>query len=261
MYFRPAILALFAVFIFTAGTGCQKSESPAPVAAPPTPLSPDAVVRVHWLGRKRLDLEASAYYFSRVWSLPETARLRAQTFDRLATNSWRLLPGQAAVQIPAALLRPLLDDLAQEECYLEVRAPTNSQSSQCCFAIHVNAGRAGLWETNVAVAAELLAGGVAVADPAGHGWSLQRTGASNHITLTRVGEWTVVGIGPEKNPLWDEVTARILRDQIPFVSSGTNLWLEASLDLPRLADCLSTPDSQLFGATKQSENGATLKPP
>lgn len=237
--------ALLTAFVIAFGLGCRKSEPPPP---PPSvvAVSPDTVARVHWLGKRRLDLEADAYYLSRVWSLPETARLQAQTFDRFSTGAWRFLLGEAAAaQIPPAMLRPLFDDLAQEEVYLEVRVPTNSQPAQACLAIHVPARRAGIWETNLAIAAELLAGSLAVAEPARHGWTIQRTNAPNRIALTRVGEWTVVGVGPEKNPLFAEITARILRDSAPLPASPTNFWLEADFDLPRLAACFPTLNPQL----------------
>jgi len=242
MYFRPALPALFAVFILVSGSGCQKSESPA-AAAPPTVQSPDTIAWAHWVGKRRLDMEADSYYFSRVWSLPETARLQSQTFDRLAIGSWRLLLGEKA-QIPGAVLRPLFDDLAQEECYFEIRAASNSPAN-FLLAVHVNAHRAGLWETNLAIAASLVTGQGPTPNPAIHGWTLQQTNAPTHIFLSRVGDWTLVAAGPGQNSLSDEIAARIRRDGVPFVSSGTNLWLETSLDLPRLAACFPALNSQL----------------
>jgi hypothetical protein len=246
MYFRPAMLTLFTVFLIASGSGCRKSESPAP-PAPPTVLSPDTVASVHWVGKRRLDLDADAYYLSRVWSLPETARLQSQTFDKLATGSWRVLMGDAAAaRIPAIVLRPLLEDLAFDESYLEVRAATNSQlstlNSQPSFvlAIHVNAQHAGIWETNAAIALQLLTGSPAIADHAVHGWMLQRTNAPERISLTRVGDWTVLSAGPQNNALADDLAARIRRDGLPFVSASTNnLWLEADLAPSRLVSSLS----------------------
>jgi len=69
--------------------------------------------------------------------------------------------------------------------------------------------------TNLAIASELLR------QPRGRRarqawWTIQRTNAPNTISLTRIGEWTVVGVGPEKNPLFAEITARILRDAAPL---------------------------------------------
>ena len=79
MFFRPAIFALFTLFIFASGMGCKKSESAAH-AAPPTVLSQDTIASVHWVGKGQLDLKADACFFSRIWSLPETERLRRKSF-------------------------------------------------------------------------------------------------------------------------------------------------------------------------------------
>jgi len=234
MNFRPAMLALSATLILASGYGCQKFKSSASVAAPTVP-SLDTIVRMHWLGKRQLDLEATAFYFGRVWALPETARLQSQTFDRLATNSWRLLLGEAAaLQIPCTLLPTFFDDLAQEESYLEIRAATSSEPS-FVFAIRLNGAQNDQWLTNLPVILEPLTGDRAVNNAVDHTWSLKTTNIFNLIQFTRVGDWTVVSAGPPQNSLAGEIAARIRRDGVPFISAATNnLWLEASLDLPRL---------------------------
>src|ERR1700690_1014814 len=119
MHLGKIFPALLTACVLASSPGCRKSEPP----PPPSVLteSPDAVARVHWLGKDQLDLRANPYYLSRGGALPETTRLQAQTFDRLSTGAWRLLLGDAAAaQIPKAVLRPLLDDLALDEVCLEV---------------------------------------------------------------------------------------------------------------------------------------------
>lgn len=234
MYFRPAIFALFAALLFACGTGCQKNGASSQKLTP-TVLSPDTLASVHWVGKRRLDLEADAYYVSRVWSLPETVRLQSQTFDRFSVGVWRLLLGdQAGTRIPAAVLRPLLDELTERESYLEIRAATGAPPA-FVLATQVSARYAGVWETNLAIAAELLTGAAATADSANHGWTIQCTNLPDQITLTHVGDWTVLSVGPTNHSLADDIAARIRCDGTPFVSAGTNLWLEASLNFQHLA--------------------------
>jgi hypothetical protein len=241
MYFRPASLVLFAMFLFVSGIGCQKIKSPAP--STPTISSPDAIVRIHWQGRLKLELNANAYYFSRVWSLPETLRLQSQTFERLsAVLGNNFFGGKTSPQISNAILHPLLDDLAFEESYLEIRAATNSSTS-AVLAIHVRADRAGIWETNSAIAAQMLTGISPVPNPATHGWTIQRT--NDQILLARVSDWTVIAFGPAQNSLLAEITARIQCDQFPFIPMDKSLWLEASLDLRRLARIFPALNHQL----------------
>jgi hypothetical protein len=145
---------LFAICL----TGCSPSANPAPgPSATNSQLStlnsqlPAPIARLHWLGKKQLAAETNATNFMAIWNLPESARLEAQTLDKLATAPWRLLPGVAPLSnAPSALLRPLLDDLMQCESYLEVTGDTN-HPTEFVLAIRLPAARAALWETNLPV--------------------------------------------------------------------------------------------------------------
>ena len=147
---------------------------------------------------KRLAAETNAASFLRMWNLPETAKLKKQTLDKLAlalTGATalesnyealavgRLTPAAAnqaagttnqppsySSQSPSGALqsainhqlstndfRPLLDDLASEESYLEVRQATN-QPGTLALAIRLDAQRMALWQTNLAAALEFLTG-------------------------------------------------------------------------------------------------------
>jgi len=252
MYFRPAIFALLAVLFFTSGTGCQKSEFRAP-AAPPTVLSPDTIASVHWLGKKRLGITAGAYYFARIWQQPQSAQLERQTLVKLATAADQWLPGGTNLNSDArSRLWWLFSDILQEESYLEIRLATNSPStggevrgevglenSSIVFAILLNKAQIEQWRTNLPVVLEPLTGARAVVNPQTHGWLLQTTNAL--IQFSRVGDWIIVAAGLQPDSLAGEITTRIHRDGVPFVSAGTNLWLEASLNLPRVAAMSSSP--------------------
>ena len=93
------------------------------------------------------------------------------------------------------------------------------------FALRLNPAQAGQWRTNLPVVLESLTGSRAVTNPDQSGWSLPTP--AGFIQLSRVGDWTLVAAGPQYHPLSDEIAARIRRDGVPFVSAGTNLWLEA----------------------------------
>ena len=245
MYFRPAIPALFASLLLVSGIGCQKSETRA--AASPTVLSPDTIASVYWLGKRRLGYEATAFYFMRIWNLSQSARLERQTIDRLTTVPERFSPGGSSLAgiSSSALMLPLVYDLEQEESYLEIQAPTNSQPALVLALRLTDVGQDGRWFTNLAAVLQPMTGVRAILDPANQGWSLKTTNVLNLVQLARVGDWTLVGIATDKNPLLAEITARIRRDGVPFVSAGTNLWLEASLDLQRLTSAFPVLDSRL----------------
>jgi hypothetical protein len=183
-----------------------------------------------------MELDAGAFYFCRVWSLAETRRVQTQILDRLATNTWRRLLGDAAgSQIPSIVLRPLLDDLVATEAYLEIRTNSGATPS-LVLAARIGDRRAGVWETNLAIAAEILTRGQAKADFPSHQWTLTATNWPYRLALHRVAGWTLLSAGPASAPLAADLAARIRRDGVPFVSAGTNLWLEATLAPACLTD-------------------------
>jgi hypothetical protein len=259
MYFRPALLTIYAAVLIAAGAGCQKSEPPAP-PAPPTVLSPDTTAHVHWLGKKRLGITAGAYYFTRIWQFPQGAKLERQTLTKLATAPGQWLPGGTNLTADAVpRLWLVLNDLVQEESYLEIRVPTNSQPSSLpagaagraepgsnhkaptsiVFAIRLSDSQSESWRTNLPALLQPLTGASVVNNPIDHTWAIQTTNVLNDIQFMRVDHWTLVSAGPAQNTLKSEIADRIRRDGIPFVSSGTNLWLEVGLDLPRLREIFS----------------------
>ena len=255
------------LLLVTAGGGCKKS-APAPLVLPPVP--PETVARVHWLGKQRLAADTNAAFVMGIWNLAESKALEAQTLDRMAvgltashqssviSNQLAVVSNQLSVtglqstitnqppQLtgPAALLRPLLDDLVQQESYVEVRQATNQPGELAC-AIRLSAERARLWQTNLAAFVESLTGSRVVAGPGRtSGWQLQITShqsqTARFIDLARVGDWTVIGLGRETNALHAEMLALIERDGRPFASQPKQYWLYADLDLRRVASALSS---------------------
>ena len=211
MWIRSIGLGLLAALIGGLGGGCKKS-APAPLVLPPPPV--ETVARVHWLGKQRLAANTNAASIMAIWTLPESKALEAQTLARLAVglfasnqlstaaspSSATNLPSTLNPQ-PSTLLRPLLEDLLQQECYVEVRQATN-QPGELGFAIRLSAERAGLWETNLAAILESITGSRAVAVPGRtNGWQLpvtrQQPPITRHLELARAGEWTVISLGPE----------------------------------------------------------------
>ena len=212
----------------------------APTVVPP---SPDTVARIHWIGRRKLDLDANAYFISRVWSLRESLQLQMQTLDKVSTNTWSILLGNSAGSIfPTVLLRPLLDDFALEESYFELRQPTNLQMADACFAIHVPDSLAGIWITNAAIATTFLTGGSTSLEPAAAGWFVKNPrDPSRHTRLSHIGEWIVIATGSEHNPVYNEITNRISRFATPVPHPPNQYWIEADIKPALAARALSLP--------------------
>jgi hypothetical protein len=219
--------------LLASSLGCNKSTRP-PVVAPSPVTSPDTITRVHWLGLHPMAYEAGAFTMMRLWDMPETAAVEKQTLDKLSSAPWRWLLGENQVtNLHSLLLRPLLDDVVRDECYLELRHPRN-QPEELVFAIRLDDPRVGLWETNLANVFQSLTGTWPIA--AGHhSWTLRRDQNPNLIEMSREGQWTLLGVAPKDNLLLREIIGRIRHDPAPFGVMPRNEWLEVEADLERLA--------------------------
>jgi hypothetical protein len=230
---KPMRLTMFAVLAAVIFCGCDKSSSRAAESTVPYALSGQTIARLHWLGKKQVAAETNSAGLMRIWNEPESARLEAQTLDKLSTAPWRLFPHVATTNTAAAQwLRPLLEDCVQQESYLEIRCVTN-HPGELAFAIQLPDEHAALWETNLAAVLESLTG--IHSEPAPGGWSLKKHELPNLIELARAGDWVVVGIGHEKNALLADFTARIQRNHSPVAGPDLNAWLNADLDLRSVA--------------------------
>src|ERR1051325_1025512 len=79
---RYVSLCLAAAVAFFVGNGCGKSSSKS--AVEPLPLANGTIVRVHWVGKRQLGVEANAYYLMRLWGLPPSKDFETQTLHKLA---------------------------------------------------------------------------------------------------------------------------------------------------------------------------------
>ncbi len=223
--------------VFAAIFGCGKSSPepaspPAAVAAPEKSVAPGTTLRIHWLGKSEISADRNATNLLALWNLPETLTLQAQTLDKLSTAPWRFLLGQTN-QTSANLLKPLLEDVVAQECYVDARQATNAPDAQdeIVLSVHLSADRADLWQSKLATIMESLGATPASKNPAG--WVWQGNSRSNTIEFARAGEWSVVSLAQNHSGLLDETIARINSQHTPVVDSSTNAFLEGFVDLGR----------------------------
>jgi hypothetical protein len=244
MYSRYIGVVLLGAALVEAGCGkpepaAAPKPAPKPSASPvATPPPPEILARIHWAGAKQIGADVNGAVLKGVWAMPESAKLENQTLDKLSLAAWSLLR-QTVDTNAGALLRPLLADVLRQESRLEIRQATN-QPAQLAFAIRLDDARAALWETNLAAVLESLTGVRPVAATGGQRrWTLKRNNPPNLLELARVGAWTVFGAAQDRNPLLDD--ARDWLERQPASSEGrtTNSWLEADLDIPRLASAFA----------------------
>ena len=148
---------------------------------------------------------------------------------------------------PPALLRPLLDDLLEQESFLEVRQATNLPGD-LTFAIRLSEARARLWEANLAAIVEGLSHSPVAAVPGRtNAWQLTIHGPqstvqgprlSRKLELARAGEWTVIGLGHETNVLTADLLESVRQGGLSADALSEVVWLHADVDMRRVASGL-----------------------
>jgi hypothetical protein len=228
---RLCWLGLLVVLIVGFFAGCGKSAP----SSSDSSRSPQPSLRLHWLGKKQLAADTNATHFMDIWNLPESARLEAQTLEKLAAAPWRFWStNSAGSNTPTTLLRPLLDDLVQEESYLEVRSAPN-QPTELVLAVRLPADRAALWQTNLPLALHSLFGVSAATNSASPDFRYQLSTPNHQLSLTRSGAWTLLSVaGPQPSQLLTDFQQRLATNATPYAAGATNYWLETVLDAQRL---------------------------
>src|SRR5437588_4676078 len=137
-------LAALSILATCSINGCKKHSDNSPTSTSKKVddalIHGDATVAVHWLGKKQISTDTNFSSLVQIWNLPESVQLESHLLDQLALAPWRLLPGITNLTFTnsdAALLRPLLLDLVQEEWYFELRQETN-KSPGVALAIHLS---------------------------------------------------------------------------------------------------------------------------
>jgi hypothetical protein len=243
-------ICIYLILVWTIAAlaiGCKKSSTEqtgaTPTAKPPpsqAAATAETVARIHWLGKRRLATETNAAAFMSIWALPESQKLEAQTLDKLALAPWNVpregtnTAAIVATNADSLLLRPLLEDLVQEECYLEIRAVTN-QPAELALAVRIEDARSRLWKTNLTTVLGSLTNNPSLP-------------TKNPIFL-RTANWTVIGFLPDGQEKRDpanlgqggwitELAGRIGQNGDLFTAEETNSLLKTELDLSGVSKAL-----------------------
>lgn len=227
MSYRNLVTAVCALAVVLLAVGCGKTDSPSPGAAGSVAATDGATsfMKLHWIGKKQLAASNAATNFLALWNFPESAKLEAQTLEKLASAPWRLWTTNTPVSnAPTALLQTLLADLVNEGFYLEARGQTN-QTLEVLLAVKLPADRATTWESNAPMVFPSV---------------LEQTGLK--AALHRSGDWTLlaVGVAPDRSAgLLAAGLDRIAKAKTPGSVTSSNHWWAAEFDLTRLNQSLA----------------------
>ncbi len=212
------LVSVLAMGLLGAACGCVERGSGGASAGP--------LLQFHFAGVTNIT-GTNAAKLQAVLALPVTAELRNEAFAKLARTPqvlWKKsLPAGLADQ--SALLRPLLDDLATSESYVELRS--SAERPGVLIAAQIDSSRAVLWSTNLWQAATNWKLGT----PAVQGTNGWRAGNDLDLAFGRSGKWTVAALSHEKDAI-QRFNAPAFQ---PFKTSAAPIVLDLKADLPRLA--------------------------
>jgi len=227
---KPVVVCLVAAGLSLL-VGCQRDEAAA------TPES-DVLVRSHFAGLARLVNDPKSTKLKEVSALSQTTALRGQTLQKLARAPETLFKGRISpeqMEQGAALLRPLLDDLVDEESLLEVRG-RDVKNPEWMLAMAVRAGRKALWQTNLAALVQAWGLGP-VSRATVEGFAVAEVKRAQSPTLVRwvdAGSWLVLGVGNAPLSATDRVVRTLKSTGRPGAALSQS-WFEAEAALGELA--------------------------
>ncbi len=216
---------------------CRKSAAPAPPV-------PEVLARFYFAGAEQLNANTNLATLKGIWSLPPTVELRGKALQKLSafagelfTKRMRLTNSLGA----AGLIHPLLEDLLQAETHLEIRGPSQ-QAAEWTLALQLKPERAQLWQNNLSNLMALCQAGAPIQtnQDGFSGWQAQLSQETNVLRCLRVGQWTLVGFGPERLPTNYGVFPALKTKGRPLPLAKEAV-LEAEADFLRLAECLPMP--------------------
>ena len=191
----------------------------------------DSLVRIHFAGADAISSDTNSTAFTNEFCSAEARVLESQTLDKLsrAPGAWFDNQLSASTNEGSALLRPLLDDFLKSEWFFQMSG--SPAAPEYAVAIHLDASRAQLWQTNLRSALESWTG--VKARDISNGWEVKRDSSPSLFRFICTGDWVVIGCGDNELPLseqWSEAGK---------ISENDGNWLSVDLDWPRLAQKFS----------------------
>lgn len=212
-------------------TACREKQpdAPAPKPAPPA-ASAGPVFRLHFAGLDSLATGTNTARLNALLNNPEAVATRKQIHDRLAQTLPDALFGPDVTRTNrAALLRPLLDDLAASKFLFETH---DAHAASWMLTVFLTAERRARWSTNLWQAADTKPVALPAVNPGGTAWS----------TKTRSGDLVTVAVFDDCLMLGKSANGAVPPSGKagPHPALSTNV-IDLVADLPRLRAALDLP--------------------
>lgn len=190
------------------------------------------IARAHFVGSEQLFASPDARKLKEIWTLPGAVELRNSTVSRCATLLALYFGAGAAGD--TNLIRPLFEDLLARESAVEFRS-----TPEFAIAVKLPDARVKVWDTHL----RQLATSWKFAKPSAVnvdgfvGWEIRRSQAPQVLRFGKIGQWTVLAVGPDKLPLGTQLISGIRAQGAPHKPTGA--WLSGDLNLARVKPWLS----------------------
>jgi hypothetical protein len=238
---------------------CRQDSPPARVNG----RASEVLARYHFVGRSAVAKDEHGTQFKKVTILPESAALLEQTLERLAKSPAILFSNVLSadrLEQASTLIRPLLDDLVEQESFLEIHPPRDD-SPEWLLGVALPAGRAALWHTHLERIVdlwELGPGGSPGDTPAASG--PRHGGLPEHLRWSEIGGWFIIGAGAEPLPFFDEAVAAVRENGRP-TAALSDAWFTLETDLGRIAPALGLSTRMIWprAALRLSARGENLR--
>ncbi len=195
----------------------------------------DVIAKVHFAGFRQVVSDPKGKCVKEMAALPSSTNLISVTLNRLSAVPYVMVKGGKSAGSEtnfAGTLRPLFEDLWQDESYIEARGAGDAVP-ELMLAVRVGNDRAQVWEKSLSGALSAWTGAAAtpIKGAGFSGWELKKQDAPNLIRCFQAGDWIVLGWGTGELKLQPSFLSRIGSQKLTAQASKT-AWLDALLDWP-----------------------------
>ncbi len=180
----------------------------------------DLLAKIHFAGEQAVEKTADGSTAKKVWSLPESARLRDQVMEKFA-RAWarRMTPSPGISETEfSQLLKPLWLDLWKAEWYAECHSATN-QHPAWALAIQLDPSRSNIWQRTV--------------QQLDSKWKPTNASGAHWLSSSQAGGWLVISSRSETLDPAKGLLQKIGQQGRP-APELTNSWISGELDLARI---------------------------
>ena len=233
---RPALFAGLAALLTA---GCQKDPPPAKVEAPaPKPVY-RSLLSFHAAGANQVLSDTNSASLRRVLELPETTAIRSNATAKIAVAASRLISEKSDVATGAALLQPLIEDLAARESFVSCQAAPDGSQQVWSGGVMLDAPALTNWQAAIPKVLAWSSNTFASITVAGVS-AMQIPWSGQTLRVANAGNWLVWSFAAGEDTALSGLVQSIQKEGRPRPAAA-GYWVRAEADLEGLSWAAPTP--------------------